>query len=163
TNFRRQLDLASALATTEFEIDGVKYKRTVFASNPAQVIAVYFTCGENGSISFTARLDRDSRNCCKGFGNNAPILANTEGQRPADALAGGAHAGSLLMEGALPDGKGGANLHFAAALGGAVDGGTLEIRGDSMRVQGAKKALLVMGAATSYYHPGEDLVELALA
>ncbi|VGO20388.1 hypothetical protein SCARR_02451 [Pontiella sulfatireligans] len=40
SGYRRALELDGAVATTEFSVDGVVFKRTVFASHPDGIIAV---------------------------------------------------------------------------------------------------------------------------
>ena len=40
TNYRRQLDIGAAVATTRFDVDGVHYEREMFVSAPDQVIVL---------------------------------------------------------------------------------------------------------------------------
>ncbi|MET0394230.1 MAG: glycoside hydrolase N-terminal domain-containing protein [Chitinophagaceae bacterium] len=56
TAYRRELDIATAVATTSYSLNGVGYKREYFVSQPDQVMAVHLTATKNGSISFEARL-----------------------------------------------------------------------------------------------------------
>ncbi len=60
SGYRRELDLASGVERTTYTQDGVRFTREVFASYPAQVIAVRITADRPGSISFTATMDRPS-------------------------------------------------------------------------------------------------------
>lgn len=53
SDYRRNLDLSTAVAATEYTIDGVKYKREVFATAVDDVIAVKFYADKPGSISFS--------------------------------------------------------------------------------------------------------------
>ena len=52
TNYRRELSLGDALATTSYVYNGVKYSRTVFASQADNVIIVQLTAGKKGALSF---------------------------------------------------------------------------------------------------------------
>ncbi len=52
-NYRRKLSMDSALVTITYEIEGVKYKREVFASYPDQVIVMRLSGSKPGKISFT--------------------------------------------------------------------------------------------------------------
>ena len=56
TNYRRELSLDNAVESTQFEVDGVTYRRDVFASWPAQAIIVRITASKPGSISMNAAL-----------------------------------------------------------------------------------------------------------
>lgn len=51
-NYRRQLDIATSVATTTFEIDGVKFKREYIASIPGKVIVLRLTADKPRSINF---------------------------------------------------------------------------------------------------------------
>ncbi|QDU54089.1 glycoside hydrolase family 95 protein [Aeoliella mucimassa] len=58
TNYRRQLDLDTAIATTTFTIDGVTYTREVFSSPVDEVIVVHMTASEPGKLNLKAWIDR---------------------------------------------------------------------------------------------------------
>ncbi|MCW0485079.1 glycoside hydrolase N-terminal domain-containing protein, partial [Gaoshiqia sediminis] len=57
TNYYRELDLEQAVFTTTYQLDGVTYKREVFASQPDQVIVVRLTADKLGKLSFAAGLN----------------------------------------------------------------------------------------------------------
>ncbi|UBU16077.1 glycoside hydrolase N-terminal domain-containing protein [Nonomuraea gerenzanensis] len=54
TDYRRELDLTSAVTSVRFTRDGVRHQREVFASNPDQVVVLRHTADRRGSL----RLDR---------------------------------------------------------------------------------------------------------
>ncbi len=58
TNYERQLDLDTAIASTVFQIDGVNYTRQTFASAIDDVVVVRLTADKPNSISIRALLDR---------------------------------------------------------------------------------------------------------
>lgn len=60
TDYQRELDLDTAVATTKFRLDGVQYIREVFASAVDDVIVVRLTADKPGGISLSASLDRPS-------------------------------------------------------------------------------------------------------
>ncbi|MDT0322217.1 glycoside hydrolase family 95 protein [Streptomyces millisiae] len=57
TDYRRELDLTTAVARTRYTRDGVTHTRETFASGADQVIVVRLTASRAGRISFTAALD----------------------------------------------------------------------------------------------------------
>ena len=57
TDYRRELDLDDALATTTYTYHGVKYERTVFASLADQAIIVRLTASQKGKLSFGVNFD----------------------------------------------------------------------------------------------------------
>ena len=56
-NYRRQLDLTRAVATTTFTSGGVKYTRTAFTSLPDGIMAIRLTADKKGAISFRTRYE----------------------------------------------------------------------------------------------------------
>src|SRR5690606_20954256 len=56
-DYYRDLDIANAIATVTYKLDGVSYKREVFASFPDQVIIIRITADKPGSITFNLHAD----------------------------------------------------------------------------------------------------------
>ena len=52
SDYHRELDLSTALATTSYKSDGVKYERTVFASQTDSVIIVQLKASKKGELEF---------------------------------------------------------------------------------------------------------------
>ena len=52
TNYRRELNLGNAVTTTSYIYKGVKYERTVFASQADNVIVVQLKSGKKGELEF---------------------------------------------------------------------------------------------------------------
>lgn len=52
TGYRRELDIANALSSVSYEVDGVRYVREVFASLADDVIVVRLTSSEKKSLTF---------------------------------------------------------------------------------------------------------------
>ena len=57
TNYRRELNIGTALNTTSYTYNGVKYERTVFASLADGVIVVQLKAGKKGALSFAVAFD----------------------------------------------------------------------------------------------------------
>ena len=57
TNYRRELNIGTALNTTSYTYHGVKYERTVFASLADGVIVVQLKAGKKGALSFAVAFD----------------------------------------------------------------------------------------------------------
>jgi alpha-L-fucosidase 2 len=54
SNYRRDLDIANALASVSYTSGGVQYKRTYFVSVPAQCMVVHLGASQPGRISLNA-------------------------------------------------------------------------------------------------------------
>ncbi|MBQ4387256.1 MAG: glycoside hydrolase family 95 protein [Prevotella sp.] len=57
SDYRRELNLGNALATTHYIYKGVKYERTVFASQADNAIVVRLTASKKGALSFSIGFD----------------------------------------------------------------------------------------------------------
>ncbi len=57
SEYYRELDLEKAIFTTTYNVNGVNFKREVFASQPDQVIVVRLTADKPGMLNFSANFD----------------------------------------------------------------------------------------------------------
>lgn len=55
TEYYRDLNISTAIATTRFKINGVLYTREQFVSAPQQVIVIRLTASQKGALNFTAQ------------------------------------------------------------------------------------------------------------
>jgi alpha-L-fucosidase 2 len=135
TNYRRTLDLDSAVTTTEYETNGTKYNREVFSSFPDQVIVVRLTADTPGSVSFKATL-------------TSPQADTTQSASGKDQLA--LH-GRVQPEG-HPAGESEVRnvIAFEARLHVITEGGTTTVTDDGVAVKGADAVTLMLAGATNY-------------
>ncbi|TFG49615.1 MAG: alpha-L-fucosidase, partial [Candidatus Brocadiia bacterium] len=69
TDYRRRLDLSTAIADISYQYDGIHYKREYFSSYPAQVSVMRFSADKAGSLNLTfglSSLHKNSRVTIKG-------------------------------------------------------------------------------------------------
>jgi alpha-L-fucosidase 2 len=60
-NYYRDLNIEKAIATVTYELEGVKYKREMFASFTDNVIIVRLTADKPGKISFTGSMETQQK------------------------------------------------------------------------------------------------------
>jgi alpha-L-fucosidase 2 len=128
TNYYRELNIETAVATTRYDVDGVTYKRTIFASFPDQVIILRITASKPGKINFTASMNRP-----------APVDIATEGND------------ELIMSGVTGDCdsvKGA--VKFQAQVKIATEGGTVSATDSSVIVNHANVTTLYISIASSF-------------
>jgi alpha-L-fucosidase 2 len=126
TDYRRELDIDSSLATVRYRVGDTEFVREVFCSFPDQVIAVRLTCDQPGQLTFSAKLDSPHSD------SQTLAVDNT-----------------LALRGGIKDAK--ANvLKFEARLGWRSSGGEAELTDDALEIKGADSVTLVLAAATSY-------------
>jgi len=131
-DYRRELDLDSALTTVRFRRANTVFTREVFGSPVDQVIAVRISGDRPGSVSFESRF--------------RPPTSKTE----ATVLV---EDGDLVMRGrnASQNGVQGA-LTYEARAQVIVRGGEVLNRVGSVAVQNADTAIILIAMATSYRH-----------
>ena len=132
-DYRRELDLQTAVARVRYRVGDVVYEREMFASHPDQVIVLRFTASVPGQLTLFAALDREQD--------------ATPRAQPPDRLE---------LEGWLDDGKG---LEFRVVLQAIVDGGQVFAPARRLEIRGASSAILILGAATNF--GGQDCAETA--
>ncbi len=147
-NYRRDLDLDTAVATVSYTANGVHFKREIFSSAVDQVIVIRLTADQPGKISFTAGMTTPQKAVMKTEMFGTP---NAIGKLPA----GSEFPSQLVLRGVNSEARGipGA-LKFQARIGIQAHGGTLFTGPDSIRVANADEATLFLAAATSFrnYH-----------
>ncbi|HVK04145.1 MAG TPA: glycoside hydrolase family 95 protein, partial [Armatimonadaceae bacterium] len=134
TDYRRALDLGSAVSTVRYVRGGVRHTRECFATAADGVIALRLSADRPGQVAFAASL-------------TSPLPG-------AKAATVGTDAISLSGRGAEARGVPGA-LRFEARLRVATTGGTVTAGADgTLTVTGADSAVLLLAVATS--HRGYD-------
>jgi alpha-L-fucosidase 2 len=127
-DYRRTLDLDTALATVSYQLGDATFTREVFASAPDQALVVRLTCDKPGRIGFTASLTRPER------------FATT-----ADG------ADGLVMSGQLDDGRGGAEgMQYLTRLKAIAEGGTVNTGSNTLCVARANSVTLLLTAGTDH-------------
>jgi alpha-L-fucosidase 2 len=142
SNYRRDLDLNSAVANTHFRAGDVAYSREVFASAPDQVIVIRLDADKKGTLSFDLSL-----------GSLLKYTVSTEGDH------------TLVMDGRAPAHadpsyyninpepviyKDDAGMRFRLLVKVIAKDGSIGTEGQTLTVSGASQAVVLLSAATSF-------------
>jgi alpha-L-fucosidase 2 len=126
--YRRELDLDKAVVRVRYRQGDATFTREVFSSAADQVLVVRLSCDKPGKISFTAALSRPERFTTR------PVQPD-----------------SLVMNGQLSDGRDDdSGMKYVARLRAICDGGKLSTEDDTLRIDGANAATLLLAAGTDY-------------
>jgi alpha-L-fucosidase 2 len=128
TNYRRDLNLDTAVARVSFSARDVEFTREFFSSPVDQVIVVRFTANKPGQISFSARM-------------RTPQKATIETETPDTLVLRGVNGSAQGIEGALK---------FQARARLLTSGGKTTVDANQISVSSADWATLLIAAATSY-------------
>jgi alpha-L-fucosidase 2 len=82
SEYRRELNIDTAVAKISYEVDGATYTREVFASAPSQVIAVRLTCSKPGGLDCKVRLTSKLQSKIEAISSNEIQLT---GKAPAES------------------------------------------------------------------------------
>ena len=130
--YRRSLDLDTAVATTEYQINQVNYKREVFSSFVDQAIIVHLTLSQ-GDLSTYVTLSRADNPDISIEGETITI------------------SGQAIGEGGEEHAVG---VKYVARLAVDIDNGQITADGAGVLVSGASEVTITITAATSYW--GKD-------
>jgi alpha-L-fucosidase 2 len=130
TDYRRELDLSTAIATTSYKVGDIEYHQEVFASYPENVIAIQITSSQPGKLSCDVKLDSPHKESRTLF--SASNLLTLTGR---------------VHDNVPPNEPG---MSFEARLRVLATGGTVQSSVDSISIQNADSVLLLLVAATDY-------------
>lgn len=124
TDYRRELNLDTAVATTRYRVDSVTFTREVFASYPDRVIIVRLTASQPGALNGTVGLDSPHQDSATAA--SARDTLQLTGRVQADGL------------------------RFAARLVAHATGGTIATTSNTLVLTGVDALTLVLAAETSF-------------
>lgn len=126
-NYRRELDVGSAVARVIYELDGVTYNREVFASHPHQVLVVRLTADRPAALTFQVKLSRPEAASVLNLGND-----------------------QLVLRGQMWNGGSWAGMKFLARLHASAKGGKVAAVNGGLHIERADEVTLYLTAATDY-------------
>ncbi len=128
TDYYRELDLNTAVVTSSYKVDGIKYETSVFSSHPDQVIIARINADQAGAVSFSAMMDRPS---------DVSITTNGDDE--------------LIMSGMNSDQEGvKGKVAFEVKVKILTEDGTVQASGNKLEVKDATSATIYIFAATNF-------------
>ncbi|MGC1298411.1 MAG: glycoside hydrolase family 95 protein [Alloacidobacterium sp.] len=144
TDYRRELDLASAVATTRYKVGDVAYERVVFSSAPDQAIVLRISASKPGHLNATIWMDGALVKTVQAVGGNRLLLTG----KAAKHVAGAGHPdGEIPVVHSDVPGEG---MYYAVVLQANVEGGHITANGDRLLIHGATACTLRLTGATAY-------------
>ena len=143
-NYRRQLDLDTAIATTTYEAAGVQFQREAFVSAPAQAIVLRVTAGKPHQLNATLTVDSPLQKSVTILPNNRLQLTG----KAAAHIAGAGHPNSEQPV-TLSDVPG-EGMYFASLLQLQLEDGTATADSTSIKIANATSFTILITAATGF-------------
>lgn len=133
SEYRRELDLDTAVARTTFREGDTVFTREVFTSAPANVLVVRLTSSEPGRITVQAGLTREEGASTESVGRAA-----------------------LVMRGQADKDKPTAGVRFIARLEAIAEGGRMRNADGVLSVEEADAVTFLVASETDFRHPSDD-------
>jgi len=128
TNYRRELDLRTAIAKTEYEVEGTKFIREVFSSPVDQAIIIHLETKGKQKLNFAVSFKND-------VGAKSIAVGNSV----------------LQLSGKAPMKKGReGKVQFTSLLKIRNNSGTTEVKDSTIVISGASSVDLILTAATNF-------------
>ncbi len=126
-DYRRELDLDTAVAGVEYRQDGVTYRRETFASAVDQVIVMRIRADREAAVDLRASFETPMPGSVRVEGDTLILTGNNTSQHGVPAA-----------------------LRFQARVRIVAQGGELVSSEDALTLRGANSALLLIAIATNY-------------
>ena len=127
TDYRRDLNLDTAIATTRYTIDGINYVREQFASPVDNVFVMRIKADQPEAISFTMQVKRRGTFSIQADGDD-----------------------TLIAIGQASHGKKHLGVKFASRYRIVAENGTIRIENNQFKVSKANSVVIYVTAATDY-------------
>ncbi|WP_256005258.1 glycoside hydrolase family 95 protein [Pedobacter deserti] len=141
-NYRRELSLDKAIATTQYQLGGSTFKRSYFSSFDDDVNVIRLTASKPGAINCRISLSRPERFAVKTEGNE------------------------LQMYGRLDNGTDGKGMQYLTRVQTQLKGGKLHVTSDALEISGATEVIIFVSAGTDFRGKdfrGQTAADLAAA
>ena len=127
-NYRRELDLDTGIAKTEYSVNGTKFTREVFATAVDQVIVIRIESDKPKSISLKGTMTRPQEASTKKVSDNCLMLHGQCGTK---------------------------GVKFCAYVLADIEGGNVDVTDEEMSIRDADSVTLLISAATSYVNQND--------
>jgi alpha-L-fucosidase 2 len=128
TNYCRDLDISKAISTLSYDLDGVHYKRTYFASFTDSVIVIHLEASKPGSLNFVVSAGKVQKNSKVSVNGKQIRLQGSPGE--AEGLA--------------------AKINFVTLINVVNSGGRIVAADTSLNVSAANSATIYVSLATNF-------------
>jgi alpha-L-fucosidase 2 len=148
SEYRRDLNLDSAVASVSYQAGGVRYLREVFSSAPDQVIVVRLSSSKPAALNCEVRLTSQLRSQSESKSSAAAGEIQLTGKAPSESIPN--YLGDVPNPVQYDDtpGKG---MNFASVLNARAIGGKLSpLPQGGLRIEGASEVVLLISAVTGY-------------
>lgn len=143
-DYRRSLDIQSAIQRTEFSAGGVRYQREVFASAPDQVIVVRLSADRARQLNLALETSSQLRAKSTAGQDGLTLTGKAPAQLDPNYVR---HNPEPVI---YDDPTGCKGMRFELLVKPIVTDGSIETDGSRLRIRDASEVVLLLSAATSF-------------
>ncbi|HEX6224282.1 MAG TPA: glycoside hydrolase family 95 protein [Chryseolinea sp.] len=143
--YYRDLDIANAISTTRFKVNGVQFTREIFVSAPEEVIVLHFTASERNSLTFSVKTQSQLFHHSEKISSNEIVM---KGKAPAHVDP--SYLNTMELPVVYNDPTNCRGMRFELRVRVVNQDGTLGTDEGGLRVEGATAVTIFLSAATSY-------------
>jgi alpha-L-fucosidase 2 len=144
TAYYRDLNIQDGIATTSFTVDGISYKREIFASYPGECIIIRLTANHAKKLSITINTASQLQN--KTSVKKQSLFLNGKAPAHADPSYISYNKEPIIYT----DTAGCRGMRFELIVKPIIKDGTLTEKGSTIAIKDASEIILVVSAATSF-------------
>ena len=148
--YKRELDLNTAVASVEYQVDGIQFERKVFSSHPDNCIVASFEASERASISMEVLVSRNRK---------IAVDASFHGSAMDEALVCKEYEAikrlsedTLFLYGQLGEG----GMDFGICVKVVANGGRVYVQDEKIVVEKADSALVFVNGGSSFRYGESD-------
>ncbi|HTN19179.1 MAG TPA: glycoside hydrolase family 95 protein [Pelobium sp.] len=141
-NYRRELDLKTAIAKVSYELNGVKYTREIFTSYPDKVMLVKITADKKATLNFEVDLSSKLRYQVSSVDNQTIKLTGKAPKFVANR--------DYETEQVVYDDEGGEGMTFEILTKIKHDGGEISSKNGRIIIKNANAVTIYLTEATSF-------------
>nr|WP_294894500.1 glycoside hydrolase family 95 protein [uncultured Pedobacter sp.] len=142
SNYYRDLNLANAISTVSFKVNGVNYKRETFISHPDKVMVIRITSDQKNAISFDATLSSKLKYKLQSINQDELVL---KGKAPKYVANRDYDPVQITY-----DDWGGEGMNFEIHLKVKLEGGKIISSRDNLEIKNANSITLFLSSGTSF-------------
>ncbi len=131
-NYLRRLSLDSAVATSTYEVNGVKFKKEYFTAFGSDVDVIRITADKPSQINCSISISRPER-------ATVSVSDNT-----------------VQMQGQLDNGTDGRGMKYLAKVQSVLKGGSVQSNGSALLIKNATELTIYVSAGTDFKNPGYE-------
>ncbi|KAB2640115.1 MAG: glycoside hydrolase family 95 protein [Verrucomicrobia bacterium] len=138
TDYRRDLDLTTGVASVTYQVGDVEYRREVFASAPDQVVVVRLSASKPGALTLATKLAG---------------ISNTKTPGDESFTSEATKDGELVLRGKTGSMAGiVGRVCYEGRAQVLADGGKRVVSKDGVSIEGADSVTVIIAAATNFKH-----------